>query len=118
MIGASGRMYALPDDMVAQSAGHVFRPQKVTEAVDMIVTMNDALARRGIKFLVALPPNSSTIYQDDLPGWARNSGKTTEYDLLLEELAAAGSRPSICVPRCKRPGPPAPPISSTTCTGT
>ena len=88
VIGASGRMYALPDDMLAQSAGHVFRPQKVAEAVDMIAAMNEALARRGVRFLVAVPPNSSTIYQDDLPGWARNPGKKTEYDLLLEELAA------------------------------
>jgi hypothetical protein len=76
--------------MLAQSAGHAFRPQKVGEAVDMIVAMNDALARRGIRFLVALPPNSSTIYQDDLPSWARNPGKKTEYDLLFEELAAHG----------------------------
>jgi alginate O-acetyltransferase complex protein AlgJ len=90
LIGASGRMYALPDDMVAQSAGRTFRPQKVAEAVDMIVGMNDALARRGIRFLVALPPNSSTIYQDDLPSWARNPGRKTEYDLLFEELAARG----------------------------
>jgi hypothetical protein len=88
VIGASGRMYAIPDDMVAQSAGHAFRHQKVAEAVDMIVAMRDALARRGVKFLVALPPNSSTIYQDDLPSWARNPGRKTEYDLLLEELAA------------------------------
>lgn len=90
VIGASGRMYAVPDDMVAQSAGRVFRPQKVAEAVDMIVAMNDALARRGVKFLVAVPPNSSTIYQDDLPLWARNPGRKTEYDLLLQELAARG----------------------------
>jgi alginate O-acetyltransferase complex protein AlgJ len=90
--GASGRMYALYDDMVAQSAGRVFRPQKVAEAVDLIVAMNDALARRGIRFLVALPPNSSTIYQDDLPTWARNPGKRTEYDLLLEELGRRGVR--------------------------
>ena len=88
VIGASGRMYALPDDMLAQSAGHVFRPQKVAEAVDMMAAMSEALARRGVRFLVAVPPNSSTIYQDDLPGWARNPGKKTEYDLLLEELAA------------------------------
>ena len=90
LIGASGRMYGLPDDMVAQSAGRAFRPQKVAEAADMIAAMNDALARQGVKFLVALPPNSSTIYQDDLPGWARNSGKKTEYDLLFEELATRG----------------------------
>jgi alginate O-acetyltransferase complex protein AlgJ len=90
LIGASGRMYALPDDMVAQSAGRAFRPQKVAEAANMVAAMNDALARRGVKFVVALPPNSSTIYQDDLPRWARNPGKKTEYDQLLEELAARG----------------------------
>jgi alginate O-acetyltransferase complex protein AlgJ len=88
VIGASGRMYAVADDMVAQSAGRVFRPQKVADTVAMIVGMRDALARRGVKFLVALPPNSSTIYQDDLPHRARNPGKPTEYDLLLKELAA------------------------------
>ena len=90
VIGASGRMYALPDDMLAQSAGHVFRPQKVAEAVDMMAAMNEALRRRGVKFLVAVPPNSSTVYQDDLPNWARNPGVKTEYDLMLEELAARG----------------------------
>ena len=90
VIGASGRMYAVPDDMLAQSAGHAFRPQKVAEAVDMIAAMNDALARRGIRFLVALPPNSSTIYQDDLPIWAQAHGRKTEYDLFLEDLTLHG----------------------------
>ena len=91
--GASGRKYAvtaMADDMLAQSAGRAFHPRKVAEVVNMIAAMNDALAQRGVKFLVALPPNSSTIYQDDLPGWARNPGKATEYDLLLKELAARG----------------------------
>ena len=100
--GASGRMYALPDDMVAQSAGRAFSPQKVAEAVDMMAAMNDALARRGIKFLVAVPPNSSTIYQDDLPNWARNPGKKTEYDLLLEELAARGVKTVDLRPALKK----------------
>ena len=102
LIGASGRMYALPDDMVAQSAGRAFRPQKVAEAANMVAAMNDALARRGVKFLVALPPNSSTIYQDDLPGWARNPGKKTEYDLLLEELAARGVKTVDLRPALKK----------------
>ena len=99
MIGASGRMYALPDDMLAQSAGRAFRPQKVAEAVDMMVAMNEALARRGVKFLVAVPPNSSTIHQDDLPSWARNPGRKTEYDLLLRSWRPGMSRPLTCVPR-------------------
>ena len=52
--------------------------------------MRDALARRGVGFLVAAPPNSSTIYQDDLPLRAQKQGRKTEYDLLLADLAARG----------------------------
>jgi alginate O-acetyltransferase complex protein AlgJ len=90
LIGSSGRIYAIADDMVMQSAGHVVREQEVLEAADLLATMRNALAARGVSFLVALPPNSSTIYPDDLPTWARNPGRETEYDLLLEALAARG----------------------------
>jgi alginate O-acetyltransferase complex protein AlgJ len=90
VIGNSGRMFALDDDMVLQSAGRVVRSRKVAEAAEMLTAMRDALDRRGIRFLVALPPNSSTIYPDDLPGWAQNPGTKTEYDLLLDELKARG----------------------------
>ena len=41
----------------------------------MIASMRDALAKRDIRFLVAIPPNSSTIYQDDLPIWAQARGQ-------------------------------------------
>jgi alginate O-acetyltransferase complex protein AlgJ len=90
VFGHDGRMFALGDDMVMQSAGRVLRAEDVSETADMLAAMRDALARRGIRFLVAMPPNSSTIYQDDLPLWARNPGRKTEYDLLLEALAARG----------------------------
>ena len=86
--GSSGRIYALIDDMVMQSAGLVFREQQVREAADLVAAMRDALKERGIGFLAAVPPNSSTIYQDDLPLWARNPGRKTEYDLFLEMLEA------------------------------
>ena len=56
----------------------------------MLARMNEELRARGIRFLVAPPPNGATIYQDDLPRWAQNSGKPTEYDLLLAKLAAKG----------------------------
>ena len=73
--GDSGRFYAIADDMVLQSAGRVFRQQRVADAAELIVTMRDALRKRGIAFLVALPPNASTVYPDDLPYWARNGRK-------------------------------------------
>ncbi len=90
LIGRDGRMFFLAKNMVRQSAGLVLRDQKVADAANMLVTMRDTLARRGAGFLVAVAPNSSTTYQDDLPLWAQNRGRKTEYDLLLADLSARG----------------------------
>ena len=90
LIGRDGRMFYEGNEMVRQSAGLVLRDERVAEAADIIAAMRDALSRRGIGFLVAVPPNSSTIYQDDLPIWAQAHGRKTEYDLFLEDLAARG----------------------------
>jgi alginate O-acetyltransferase complex protein AlgJ len=90
LIGRDGRMFYLGRDMVRQSAGLVLRDQKVANAVDMLAEMRDALARRGASLLVAVAPNSSTIYQDDLPLWAQRGERKTEYDLFLADLAARG----------------------------
>jgi alginate O-acetyltransferase complex protein AlgJ len=90
LVGRDGRMFYLGEEAVRQSAGLLVRDQKVAEATDMLVRMNDELQARGIRFLVAVPPNGATVYPDDLPLWARNPGKPTEYDMLLANLAAKG----------------------------
>ncbi len=90
LTGRDGRLFYLGNEMVRQSAGLVLRDQRVSDAVALISAMRDALAKRGVGFLVTVPPNSSTIYEDDLPVWAQNKGRKTEYDLFLEDLAARG----------------------------
>jgi alginate O-acetyltransferase complex protein AlgJ len=90
LVGRNGRMFFLGEETVRQSAGLLVRDQRVAEATDMLVRMNDELQARGIRFLVAMPPNGATIYQDDLPLWAQNPGNQTEYDILLANLAAKG----------------------------
>ncbi len=90
LVGRDGRMFYLGEEAVRQSAGLVLRDQRVADAVDLIAAMRDDLARRGIRFLVASPPNASTVYQDDLPGWAQNRGRQTEYALFLAGLTARG----------------------------
>jgi alginate O-acetyltransferase complex protein AlgJ len=90
LIGQNGRMFYRGDQMVRQSAGRLLRDAKVAETADLVATMRAALAKRSIAFLVAIPPNSSTIYEEDLPGWAQNSGRTTEYDLFLTNLRERG----------------------------
>jgi alginate O-acetyltransferase complex protein AlgJ len=90
LIGRSGRMFYEGNEMVRQSAGLVLRDARVAQTARFIAEMRDALAKRGGRLLVAIPPNSSTIYQDDLPVWAQDKGRKTEYDLLLEDLKGFG----------------------------
>jgi alginate O-acetyltransferase complex protein AlgJ len=90
LVGRDGRMFYLGEEAVRQSAGLVLRDQRVADTVDLITAIRDDLARRGARFLVAPPPNAATVYQEDLPDWAQNRGRRTEYDLLLEGLRARG----------------------------
>jgi alginate O-acetyltransferase complex protein AlgJ len=86
LIGRNGRMFYQGNEMVRQSAGLVLRDLRVETTARMLAEMRDDLARRGARLRVAIPPNSSTIYQDELPAWAQANGRKTEYDLLLEKL--------------------------------
>jgi alginate O-acetyltransferase complex protein AlgJ len=90
LIGRNGHMFLKLDSMVQQSAGIILRDRNVSETADTLASISKSLAQRAVKFLVAIPPNPSTIYPDDLPPWARSNGRKTEYDLMLEDLAARG----------------------------
>ena len=90
LIGRDGRMFYLGEETVRESAGLILRDRRVADQADMLQRMNEELRARNIRFLVAAPPNGPTIYQKDLPHWAQNPGKPTEYDLFLADLAAKG----------------------------
>ena len=90
LTGADGWMFYRGDDMVRQSAGMIRRDARVAETADLLATMHTVLAARGIRLLVASPPNSATIVEEELPLWARNLGRPTEYDVFLDDLAASG----------------------------
>ncbi len=108
LVGRHDRMFYLGDELVRQSAGLVRRDARVAESADFLVAMRDALRERGIRLMVASPPNAATIYQDDLPRWARSNGRKTEYDLFIADLAARGIkaidlRPIMWTVRTKAP---------------
>jgi alginate O-acetyltransferase complex protein AlgJ len=77
-----------PDgDMLRQSAGLLRREDQVAYTADLPAAMKAELSSHGTTLLVAPPPNSSTIYEEQLPAWARGNGRRTEYDLFLHDLA-------------------------------
>src|SRR5580692_3180903 len=90
LVGRDGRMFYLGENAVRQSAGLLVRDRGVADSVDLLAATSRDLERRGIRFIVASPPNAATVYPDDLPDWARNTGKRTEYDLFVEGLMAKG----------------------------
>ena len=92
LVGRDGRLFYLGQEAVQQSAGLIVRDERVSDTVGLLARISAALKARGIAFLVAVPPNAATIYSDDLPNWAQNRGRRTEYDLLLNGLAARGVR--------------------------
>jgi hypothetical protein len=78
------------DESMAKAAGVIVRPEGVAETAGILVAMQHVLAARGTKLLVASPPGASTIYPEELPGWARKPGYPTQYDLLYAALIERG----------------------------
>ncbi len=92
LTGPNGMLFLRGDDMVPQSAGVIRRDGEIRETAAFVAALRDALADRGIPLLVASPPNSATIYPEQLPQWAANRGRRTEYDVFVDDLATRGVR--------------------------
>lgn len=90
LIGPDGRLFYRAYEVLQQSAGESLRAGRVEETADTLAQVARSLQARGVRFLVAVPPSAATIYDAALPEWARNAGRTTEYDLLLGALATRG----------------------------
>ncbi len=89
-VGSNDRMFYRLDESITQSAGIVRRDNMVADTVTILVEMSSLLKKQDIRFVVASPPNSASIYPDELPRWLRNQGRFTEYDLFLGALRAHG----------------------------
>ena len=90
LLGRDGRMFYLGEEAVRQSAGLVLRDQRAADTVALLRRVCERLSAQGVRFLVAPPPNAATVYQDDLPDWAKKGDRRTEYDLIMQGLKAAG----------------------------
>lgn len=89
-IGRDGWLFYRGDDMLEQSAGIVVRRDSLTTTTELVTQMRATLHARGIRFLVAPPPNASSIYPEDLPRWAYRRDGANEYDLFMAALSSEG----------------------------
>jgi alginate O-acetyltransferase complex protein AlgJ len=80
--GADGWMFYRGDRMLEQSSGRIMRDAELRRTARMLGSIRKLLASRGVKLVVAPPPNSATIYHDKIEGWPRSVNET-EYDRFI-----------------------------------
>lgn len=90
LIGKRWQLFYRNEGAIEQSAGLLIREALVRQTADVVRQVDATLAARGIPFIFGVAPNSSTIYRDLLPYWARPGDRTTEYDLLIAALRERG----------------------------
>jgi SGNH hydrolase-like domain, acetyltransferase AlgX len=88
VIGRDQSLFLAGDATIDQAMGVVLRTDSIAAFADRAAALRAHLAGRGAQLLVAIPPNSATINRDELPAWAGARPAVTEYDLMLQALAA------------------------------
>lgn len=107
-IGRDGWLFFTGDSDIEQSAGLLIRKSAVERFVDFTAALYSEMRRRNVVFIVASPPNSTTIQRKYLPAWAAGVPALTEYDLILKALAQRGVpavdlRPALFAEQRRRP---------------
>jgi hypothetical protein len=71
LVGSDGYMFHRGDNLLEQSAGVMLRKKEIAHTAELLMILNSTLIERGAELIVAVPPNSASIYSDKLPSWAR-----------------------------------------------
>src|SRR5256714_4048610 len=90
VIGRDNWLFLNGDGTIEQATGRLLREAEITKFADRAAALRRQLDSRGIRLLVAIPPNGPTINRARLPAWAVETPAVTEYDLMLRALAARG----------------------------
>jgi alginate O-acetyltransferase complex protein AlgJ len=107
LYGRNGYLFYLGNAAVEQSIGRHIRWELLGRFADFLAQMQNELSKRDTKFLVAFPPNNSTINRAQLPAWASTPPAITEYDVILQMLTARNVpaidlRPALQAENAKR----------------
>jgi hypothetical protein len=90
LIGRDNWLFLTGDGTIEQSTGRLLRPAVITEFAARARALQERLKVRNARFLVAVPPNSSTINRARLPAWAAAKPSLSEYDLMMTALISRG----------------------------
>jgi len=90
IIGRDNWLFLNGDGTIEQATGKVLREAGIAKSADRAAALQQRLAAKGARLLVAIPPNGTTINRARLPAWAAQAPAVTEYDLMMRALAARG----------------------------
>jgi hypothetical protein len=106
IIGRDNWLFLNGDGTIEQATGKLLREAEIVRFADRAATLRDALAAKGARLLVAIPPNGPTINRARLPAWAAEAPNVTEYDLMMRALGHRGIDAVDLRPPLLAAGPP------------
>ena len=90
IIGRDNWLFLNGDGTIEQATGRLLREPAISKFADRAASLQTRLQAKKARFLVAIPPNGSTINRFRLPAWAADKPAVSEYDLMMMALAARG----------------------------
>lgn len=88
IIGRDKWLFLNGDGTIEQATGKVLREPAIAKFADRAAELHKRMLAKNARFLIAIPPNGSTINRFRLPAWAADKPAVSEYDLMMQALAA------------------------------
>jgi hypothetical protein len=90
IIGRDKWLFLNGDGTIEQATGQLLREPAIAKFADRAADLQKRMQANNTRFLVAIPPNGSTINRFRLPAWAAAKPSVSEYDLMMQALASRG----------------------------
>ncbi|MCD4722732.1 MAG: hypothetical protein K8S13_23175 [Desulfobacula sp.] len=85
--GKEGWLFYTGGDMVDQYRGiNLYTSSELKRWIKAMEERKAWLAKKGIPFIIAVPPNKMTIYSEYLPNWISKVSSLTRIDQLMSEI--------------------------------
>jgi len=90
IIGRDNFLFLGGDGTIEQATGQLLREPAIGKFAERASNLQKRFKAINSRFLVAIPPNGSTINRSRLPAWAAEKPPVSEYDLMMQALAVRG----------------------------